>query len=137
MKSMSNKQTANHLRTVTALAQRLPNPFATSSRSRPAMEINLSRSFAAIIQTLKRHWPEYLMEAWGLGLFMISACSFGVLLLHPSSPAQQAIPNPALRQVLMGAAMGLTNIANIYSPWGKRSGAHLNPVVSWTFFRLG
>jgi aquaporin Z len=77
------------------------------------------------------------MEAWGLGLFMISACSFGVLLQHPSSPVQQAIPDATLRQVLMGAAMGLTNIANIYSPWGKRSGAHLNPSVTWTFFRLG
>jgi len=23
---------------------------------------------------LKAHWPEYLMEAAGLGIFMISAC---------------------------------------------------------------
>jgi aquaporin Z len=31
----------------------------------------------------------------------------------------------------------LTAIALIYSPWGKQSGAHLNPVVTFTFFRLG
>jgi aquaporin Z len=37
----------------------------------------------------------------------------------------------------MGAAMGLTAIGIIYSPWGKQSGAHLNPSVTWTFFRLG
>jgi len=33
--------------------------------------------------------------------------------------------------------MGLTAIAIIYSPWGKQSGAHLNPAVTFTFFRLG
>ena len=33
--------------------------------------------------------------------------------------------------------MGLTAIALIHSPWGKRSGAHMNPAVSLTFLRLG
>lgn len=37
----------------------------------------------------------------------------------------------------MGLAMGLTSICIIYSPWGKRSGAHFNPSVTLTFFRLG
>lgn len=77
------------------------------------------------------------MEAFGLGLFMLSACSFGTLLGHPYSPVRQAIPDATLRRILMGAAMGLTAILNIYSPWGKRSGAHLNPATTLTFFRLG
>jgi aquaporin Z len=33
--------------------------------------------------------------------------------------------------------MGLTAISMIYSPWGKRSGAHFNPSVTLTFWRLG
>ena len=33
--------------------------------------------------------------------------------------------------------MGLTAVALIYSPWGKRSGAHMNPAVTLTFLRLG
>jgi aquaporin Z len=37
----------------------------------------------------------------------------------------------------MGCAMGLTAIAIIYSPWGKRSGAHMNPAMTFTFWRLG
>lgn len=86
---------------------------------------------------LKKHWPEYLMEAAELGLFMFSACAFTVLLFHPSSPVAQTIHDGLLRRLLMGAAMGATAIAIIFSPLGQRSGAHFNPSVTWTFFRLG
>jgi aquaporin Z len=86
---------------------------------------------------LKKHWPEYLMEAAELGLFMFSACAFTVLLFHPSSPVAQMIADGVWRRILMGAAMGSTAIAIIFSPIGKRSGAHFNPSVTWAFFRLG
>jgi aquaporin Z len=89
------------------------------------------------VHAIKKHWPEYLMEAAELGLFMFSACAFTVLLFHPSSPVAQTIPDGLLRRLLMGTAMGLTAIAIIFSPLGKRSGAHFNPAVTWTFFRLG
>lgn len=87
------------------------------------------------LSTAKGHLPEYLIEAWCLGTFMLSACSFGVLLFHPASPA--AGIEPTARGVLMGIAMGLTAILIITSPWGKRSGAHFNPAVTLAFFRLG
>lgn len=90
-----------------------------------------------MLKTFAEHWPEYLIEAAGLGLFMLSACAFGVLLFHPSSPAAVAVTDATLRRVLMGAAMGGTAIAIIYSPWGKRSGAHVNPATTLAFFRLG
>ena len=90
-----------------------------------------------MLKTFGEHWPEYLIEAAGLGFFMLSACAFGVLLFHPSSPAVAAIPDATLRRVLMGAAMGSTAVAIIYSPWGKRSGAHINPATTLAFFRLG
>jgi aquaporin Z len=86
---------------------------------------------------LALHWPEYVIEATCLGLFMISACTFGTLFEHPSSPVRQAIDDPMLRRIPMGLAMGLTAIALIYSPIGQRSGAHLNPSTTLTFFRLG
>ena len=97
---------------------------------------------AAVIQwnmtdALKQHWPEYLIEATCLGLFMISAFSFATLLEHPTSLVHQAIENATLRRLLMGLAMGATAIAIIYSPWGKQSGAHINPATTLTFFRLG
>lgn len=90
-----------------------------------------------MMTALKRHWPEYLMEAAGLGLFMISACVFVALVEHPGSPARQAIEDSLMRRLLVGLAMGATAIAIIYSPWGKQSGAHLNPAVTLTFYRLG
>src|SRR5690242_9046388 len=94
-------------------------------------------STAGALTSLRLHWPEYLMEAALLGAFMVSACLFGALYEFPNSPVHQAIASPLLRRVLMGMSMGVTAIAIIYSPWGKQSGAHINPSVTFTFFRLG
>src|SRR5437016_1489226 len=86
---------------------------------------------------LARHWPEYLMEGAELGIFMISACVFTALLEYPASPALRLIPNSFVRNVLIGLAMALTAVSIIYSGWGKQSGAHMNPAMTLTFFRLG
>ncbi len=83
------------------------------------------------------HWPEYVMEALGLGTFMVSASVMTVLLEHPGSVINGWIPDALVRRALMGVAMGLTATLLIYSPWGRRSGAHLNPAVTLTFHRLG
>ena len=88
-------------------------------------------------QRYSDHWREYLMEAWGLCLFMISACVFTTMLEHPGSPIRQRLGSAFLRRMIIGVGMGLTAIGLVYSPWGKQSGAHLNPSVTITFFRLG
>jgi len=77
------------------------------------------------------------MEAAGLGLFMVSAAVVTALLEYPYSPLHEQFPDPVIRRLLIGIAMGFTAIGIIYSPWGKQSGAHLNPAVTVTFFRLG
>ena len=77
-----------------------------------------------------------MMEAWGLGMFMVSAGLFTILLEYAGSPVHQAITDPDVRRALIGLAMGLTAIGIIYSPWGQQSGAHLNPAVTLTFMRL-
>jgi aquaporin Z len=89
------------------------------------------------LDALRRHWPEYLMEAAGLGLFMVSTGMFATLLWYPGSPIAEALPDGMMRRALKGLLMGLTAIAIIYSPWGQQSGAHLNPAVTLTFWRLG
>ncbi len=90
-----------------------------------------------MLRALRKHWPEYLMEAAELGIFMISATLFTILLYHPSSPAVRVTPSEFVRRVLTGLAMGLTLVAIVYSSWGKRSGAHMNPAFTLTFLRLG
>ncbi|HEX6433103.1 MAG TPA: aquaporin [Gemmatimonadales bacterium] len=85
----------------------------------------------------RRHWPEYVIEAALLGTFMLAACLFSVLLFHPDGPIARTIPDPSVRRVLMGLAMGSTAVALNYSRWGMRSGAHYNPAVTLTFARLG
>jgi aquaporin Z len=68
---------------------------------------------------------------------MIAACVFTTMLEHPGSPIRQRLGSAFLRRMIIGVGMGLTAIGLIYSPWGKQSGAHLNPSVTITFFRLG
>ncbi|MBD2102796.1 MIP/aquaporin family protein [Leptolyngbya sp. FACHB-261] len=89
------------------------------------------------METFRKHLPEYLMEAAELGIFMISAGLFTVLFEHPNSPIHQAISDSNIRRLLIGIAMGTTSIALVYSPWGKQSGAHMNPAITLTFYRLG
>ncbi|HSL23855.1 MAG TPA: aquaporin [Vicinamibacterales bacterium] len=83
------------------------------------------------------HWPEYLIEAVCLAAFMVSAAAFATVLQHPASPLAGVVPTPGMSRVLMGVAMGLTLVAIVQSPWGQRSGAHMNPAVTLTFLRLG
>ena len=88
-------------------------------------------------QAFTQHWPEYMIEGVCLGLFMISACAFSALLEHPASPVRASVMSANVRRFLIGLAMGMTAILLIYSPLGQRSGAHMNPATTLTFYRLG
>lgn len=78
------------------------------------------------------------MEAAGLAGFIIGAGLLTTLLEHPDSPVRQSMgQQPWLRRVPLGLCLGVYIAGVIYSPWGQRSGAHINPAVTWTFFRLG
>lgn len=89
------------------------------------------------VGSLRLHWPEYLMEAAGLALYMFCVCVFATLLQHPASPARHIIVSPVLRRALMGLATGATLAAIIMTPWGKQSGGHFNPAITFTFYRFG
>jgi aquaporin Z len=105
-----------------------------------AMDIKANTGSAGWVQ-LKASWEKnrkhYLQEAFGLAIFMISACFFGALLEGKNSSLHHAIPNDFTRTILMGVLMGATALFIFYSPFTAPSGSHINPAVTLTFLRLG
>ena len=87
-----------------------------------------------LLETLRRHWPEYGVEALFLGLLLLVA---GALSAWIQAGANGHAPDPSLRRALSGVALGLLLMALVYSPWGRRSGSHLNPAITLTYLRLG
>lgn len=53
--------------------------------------------------SLRLHWPKYFIEAALLGLFMVSASVFTMILEHPDSGVVAAIPDPIFRRALIEA----------------------------------
>jgi aquaporin Z len=99
-------------------------------------EANTRNLNATLLRSLAQHWPLYAFEAVELACFMLSACAFTVFLFDPSYRAFHLLPSAVVRRILMGIAMGVTAILIIHSPMGKRSGAHFNPAITLTYFRL-
>jgi aquaporin Z len=89
-----------------------------------------------MLETFRKNWTLYLIEAWALGMFMLMASLVVILVEHPAFPVRAAIPSSLVRRAFIGIGMGLTAVGLIYSPWGKRSGAHLNPAVTLAQWRL-
>ena len=108
-----------------------------TAANRSSMVARIKLRPMTIREALRTHWALYLIEAGGLGVFMVSAGLACTLLESPASPIHAALPDPLLRRFLMGLVMGGTAVALIYSRWGGRSGAHFNPALTLTFAVLG
>jgi aquaporin Z len=87
--------------------------------------------------TLRAHWPEYLSELGGLAWVMLAAGTVAAVIWYPGSPVGRAVTAEPARRMLMGVGMATAVVAFVYSPWGKRSGAHLNPAITLSFLFLG
>ena len=88
-------------------------------------------------EALRYHWPEYVIEAAGLACFMMAAGVLATIIELPTSPVRLAVTGALWRRALLGAGVGLTAVLIIYSRWGQRSGAHLNPALTLSFYLLG
>jgi len=90
-----------------------------------------------LVDAFRCHWTDYLKEAAGLIAFMLGAGTFTTLFQFPGSPVREAMPSALSRNIGLEIIMSGVTAAIIYSPWGKKSGAHINPAVTWAFYRLG
>ena len=86
----------------------------------------------------RHHWPHYLTEGLSLALFLSCASLMVTALEYPGSALHQALlAHDALRRALLGLAMLFVVAGLVYNPWGRRSGAHINPAVTLAFWQLG
>jgi aquaporin Z len=70
------------------------------------------------------------MEGTEIASLMLSICVFGTLLYSNDSPfAHYLVISREITSVLMGIAIAATTYLIICSPFGRRSGAHLNPAI--------
>jgi len=58
-----------------------------------------------MVSAATKHWPEYLIEAVPLGLFMVSPCSFTVLLNRSGRASDQT--RPATRVCSHGGSLAI------------------------------
>jgi aquaporin Z len=105
-------------------------------RAMPIQIVTGSKGWIQLKASFKKNWIHYLQEAWGLTIFMISACFFSALLGGNDPSFHLTIQNNALHNVAMGILMVATALVIFYSPFTAPSGSHINPAVTITFLRL-
>ena len=92
-----------------------------------------------MVENFQRHWQAYLMEAAGLGGFVVGAGLLTVFLEHPDFPVMKSSfggeENAIWRRVPLGILMG-AYIALVVRLFGEKSGAHINPATTWAFLIL-
>jgi len=92
---------------------------------------------ASITDAAASHWKEYVMEATEIGALMLSTCIWGTLVYSNESPFKSLALSAVSKSTVMGIAIAVTTFMIIRSPFGRRSGAHMNPSVTLTFLWLG
>ena len=82
-------------------------------------------------------WRLYLSEFIGTALLIGVGVSFVILDFGKGSPIVSLIPSPGIRRALTGFLFGGAGMLITFSPVGKWSGAHINPVVTFSFWMKG
>ena len=79
------------------------------------------------------HWSAWGAEFGGTAALMFAVATAKVAAIAAGPPYSDL----RVRIAIIGAVAGLAVVAVALSPWGRRSGAHLNPAVTFGLWRLG
>lgn len=90
---------------------------------------------ATLPDAIRIHWREYLMEGTELGALMIGICFSGSYIYWQASPL--ATLSKTVDAFIMGALVAVVTLLIIRSPLGRKTGAHFNPALTFTYFCLG
>lgn len=84
-----------------------------------------------------RHWREWGSELLGTALLLLGGLSAVCLDFGAHSPVAQALPSTSTRLLVTGILFAGTGSLVALTPFGRLSGAHLNPVVTLAFWTQG
>src|ERR1700760_653280 len=85
---------------------------------------------ASLMDAIRTHWREYLMEAAEMAMLMLCICCAGSLLYGRNSAVAHLGFSWLARSAIMGAIVAGGTFIIIHSPFGRRSGAHFNPALT-------
>ena len=83
------------------------------------------------------HWPEYGAELIGTAFLVFVGLSAVVFDFGKGLPPSTLIPDASLRRLITGLIFAGSGSLVAISPFGRLSGAHINPSVSLAFWAHG
>ncbi len=82
-------------------------------------------------------WRLYAAELAGTALLVVTGLSIVIFNFGEGSPVARLLPDAGLRRLITGFLFGSTGALIALSPLGRESGAHINPVVTLSFYLMG
>ena len=78
-------------------------------------------------------WPVFFSELIGTAILVGIGLSIVIFMFGEGTPMAEIVPGEPLRRLITGCLFGATGASIALSPAGKRSGAHINPIVTMAF----
>jgi len=79
----------------------------------------------------------FVAELVGTALLVLIGLSLVILMFGDASPMPGLVPGEGVRRAMTGFLFGTTGAAIALSALGRRSGAHINPIVTLAFLVMG
>jgi aquaporin Z len=82
-------------------------------------------------------WQVFVSELIGTALLVLVGLTLVILMFGDGSPIARVLPSEGWRRLFTGFLFGTTGALIALSAVGKRSGAHINPIVTLAFRLMG